>query len=292
MSGKKIIGEGSTENKVIRLADHVAGLDVAGGGGEPRFIESGVIGRVNFENVGHQDGIDRSFVSLLTGGEHYNTVLNGENPVFEQALSANEVFYTGFDSVGDYLAFAKSEMGEALAVDRDELGQRFVPRMRYLLNCDFNLETSIKVEDLEGEKPLFSIGVCLAHTRIHPRGNIVNHLHKIADLPCFALENIDGFLELSGSGCSVVNIRMVDLAADPEAVNNSKPMAFDGFAGLALTIEINFKSGGALSWQTKQEMKKNATVRGEPLVFGDAWGDRNYFKAAVMGPEINKRYMS
>ncbi|WP_217529100.1 hypothetical protein [Vibrio metschnikovii] len=38
MPGKKIIGSGSTENKVIRLADHVAGLET--GGGSIHFFET------------------------------------------------------------------------------------------------------------------------------------------------------------------------------------------------------------------------------------------------------------
>ncbi|WP_217515397.1 hypothetical protein [Vibrio metschnikovii] len=277
MPGKKIIGSGSTENKVIRLADHVAGL-AFGGGGLPRFIESGVIGAVNFKNVGHEDGLERETVSLLTGSQHYREVIHGENPVFEQALNANDVFYTGFSSIDDYLEFVKSSGNNPLWA-------------RYLLNSDLKLTTSIKKDEFPSEHPMFSVGVCVVHSRKTERFGVINHLKKLADIPCVTSVDLDGFIVVHGGGSHIVNIQMADMLADPFAFGDGKPMFIDGFAGFALTVELRFSRDSGLGFGDQQEMRKKITVRGEPHLFGLGETDHNYFKLGVFGPELNNRYV-
>ncbi|EGR2797598.1 hypothetical protein DU976_17255 [Vibrio navarrensis] len=88
--GKKIVGEGSTENKVMRLAEHVAGLSGGGGSSAKPFFLSpmAIIGRNNA----------KEFVlvnALGDNGEHKP----GESLSLDDEMTLGDLFFDGLSAV-------------------------------------------------------------------------------------------------------------------------------------------------------------------------------------------------
>lgn len=122
MSGKKIIGEGSTENKVIRLADYVANLSesAAGSGG-------GILGRVIVLGHGGADAGGSGATGHHTGRE-YNIMYTSKGGIKDLSPSERQgVFVTSIDRPD-----GSKPKGEAFGLylppiseEQDELAKRY-----------------------------------------------------------------------------------------------------------------------------------------------------------------------
>lgn len=295
MPGKKIIGSGSTENKVIRLADHVAGLET-GGGGLPRFIEALPVSADAY--IIQPMGLES--LILLTEGKR-SELLASNKPVFDHnAINVNDFFGLGFESYDDYKQFVISKIPD-FPFDGPPMsppdGFEVPPLdlLRFLVNYEFYLVFDCLLSDLSDYKSIRGLCVTLSKVVEGEYGELL--LYPLANMPCH-VANSESSLALIGSGSCVVNEIDVDFSRSHIFDFNGNVMESgnSGFAGLALSVGVTRTALG-LTFEDRDMLKKAKLRTNASLLSGDSLElehaqrhSNSFFSAAVLGPEKNHRF--
>lgn len=290
MPGKKIIGSGSTENKVIRLADHVAGLET-GGGGLPRFVQAVP---TSFDLSGQVFNHDRRNINsmiLLTEGKISDVYrLDKDLPFFSGALNANDFFNFGFDSFEEYIQFEKAAFDETLEnAPPPEMGAPNFPEpksLRYLLNYNFQFLLDVASEKLQEQPITQAIGLDLNLVYSLGKGDKF-YFERIGILPC-VMGSYVGKLMLSGSGSAVINFPIYGLGAIKSRYVDS-PQDGNDFCGLSLTVSDDLLDIFSLG-DVRGEINAAKIQSSMGELSGDYSKDINFFNAAIVGPEVNQRF--